>query len=109
MTSTRHRPKLRALQWSVAGLWLATAVAFMVLNAFIVLDGNPSDPGFDGLHEANRLARVVQFAVALAWFLTFLPILPLATRQRGLRWCRFLLAATVVLWIVWVLARVQKS
>ena len=100
--------RLRNLQWSVAGFWLAVFFALSVLSALIVLDGDASGPEFDGLHDADRLARLPQLAVALAWFLTFLPILPVPTRQQGLRRCVWLLAATGALWIVWVLARVRK-
>jgi hypothetical protein len=84
-------------------LWFGVAVGAAVLQSFLILDADPSSPEFDLMYAADRVARIPWFAVALAWLVTFLPILSLATRQRGLRHCRFLLATTGVLWIAWVL------
>ena len=69
MTTKRRRARLRSLQWSVAGLWLAVAVFLVFFDGLIVLDGMRSNPEFDGLREANRFAGILQMAVALAWFL----------------------------------------
>jgi len=107
-TATPEIRRLRNLQWSVAGFWLAVCFALNLLSELLVLDGDPSAHEFAGLREADHLARVALLAVALAWFLTFLPVLPVPTRHRGLQHCRWLLAATGALWIVWVLARVRK-
>jgi hypothetical protein len=96
------------LQWSVAQLWFAVAVGAAVLEGFLILDANPSSPEFDPLYTADRVARIPLFAVALAWLVTFVPILSLATRQRGLRRCRFLLVATSVFWITWVLSHPRR-
>ena len=104
----RRRPRLRRLQWSVAGLWLAVWVGLAILEGLFILDADPRGPEFDGLHEADRVSGIVLVAVALAWFLTWLPILPVTTRLRALTRSRFVLGAIAVVWIVWVLLTIHE-
>jgi len=44
-------------------------------------------------------------AVALAWFITLVPILPVTTRIDALARARIALGMTGALWIVWTLLR----
>jgi hypothetical protein len=105
MHEKRPRPPLRSLQWRIAGLWLGVAFALSFLSQFLILDAMPTEPRFQGLHEASNYAAAVMLAVALVWFLTFLPVGDAEVRVRALERCRVVLAATGVLWIVWTLLR----
>jgi hypothetical protein len=104
----RRRARLRRRQWSVAGLWLAVWVGLAILEGLLILDADPRGPEFDGLHQADRVSGIVLVAVALAWFLTWLPILPVSTRLRALARSRFALGAIGVVWIVWVLLTIHE-
>jgi hypothetical protein len=97
--------RLRNLRWSVAGTWLAVGVAIDFLTQFFVLDASGTEPRFRGLHEANHAAGLVLIAVALAWFITLMPLLPITTRIDALARARIALGATGALWIVWTLLR----
>jgi hypothetical protein len=97
--------RLRNLRWSVAGTWLAVGIAIDFLTQFFVLDASGTEPRFRGLHEANHGAGLALIAVALAWFLTLLPLLSITTRIDALARARIALGATGALWIVWTLLR----
>jgi hypothetical protein len=101
----RRRTRLQSLQWKVAGFWLGVAFALSFLSQFLILDAMPTEPRFRGLHEANNYAAAVMPAVALAWFLSFLPVVDADLRARALERSRLVLAATGVLWIVWTVVR----
>ena len=104
----RRRPRLRRRQWSVAGLWLAVWVGLAILEGLFILDADPRGPEFDGLHQADRVSGMVLVAVALAWFLTWLPILPVSTRLRALSRSRLVLGTIGAVWIVWVLITLHE-
>jgi len=104
----RRRTRLRSRQWSVAGLWLAVWFGLAVLQGLLILDADPNGPEFDGLHRADRVSAMVLVAVALAWFLTWLPVLPVSTRLRALSRSRFVLATNAVVWIIWVMLTIHE-
>jgi hypothetical protein len=104
----RRRPLLRRRQWSVAGVWLAVWAGLAILEGLFVLDADPRGPEFDGLHQADRVSAMVLIAVALVWFLTWLPVLPVSTRLRALSGSRVVLASIGVVWIVWVLLTLHE-
>ena len=102
---TSDERRLRTLRWSVAGTWLAVGVAIDFLTQFFVLDARGTEPRFRGLNEANHGAGLALIAIALAWFITLVPLLPITTRIDALVRARIALGATGALWIVWTLLR----
>jgi hypothetical protein len=101
-TVKRSRTRIRSRQWSVAGLWLAVWAGLAILEGLIILDADSRGPEFEGLRQADRVSGTVLVAVALAWFLTWLPVFSVSTRLRALSRSRVVLATVAALWIVWV-------
>jgi hypothetical protein len=83
-TVKRSRTRIRSRQWSVAGLWLAVWAGLAILEGLIILDADSRGPEFEGLRQADRVSGTVLVAVALAWFLTWLPVFSVSTRLRAL-------------------------
>jgi hypothetical protein len=104
-SATPDGRRLRTLRWSVAGTWLAVGIAIDFLTQCFILDARGTEPRFQGLHEANHAAGLALIAVALAWFITLVPILPVTTRIDALARARIALGMTGALWIVWTLLR----
>jgi hypothetical protein len=89
--------------WSVLGAWLAIGFGIFVLGAVMVADSGGTGPRFRGLHQANAVWPWVFLAVAVAWLVALLPVLPIATRIRILRWCRIVVYSTGATWLAWTI------
>jgi fatty acid desaturase len=97
--------RLRNLQWSAAGTWLATGFGWVLATNVMIADGDGMGPEHRGLREANRAVPFVFVAVAVVWFVTLFAVLPTPVRITALRRCRVLLWITVGVWLVWTFVR----
>jgi hypothetical protein len=102
---TPEARRLRNLQWSVLGTWLAVGFAVLLLTSIWTL--GDTGPRYRGQDTANRIVVSSFVGVAIAWFAALFPVVPIETRIRGLRWCRVVIYVTAVGWIVWLCVRPQ--
>jgi hypothetical protein len=95
--------RLSNLRWSVAGTWLVAYTAIIFFGGFSTVGGTDG-PEHRGLREADLIVPSMFLGFAVAWLLTFVPLLSIETRLRGMRRCRVAIRLTAVAWFAWVIS-----